>query len=87
MGLIRLVNSLFQLYELILLARIFTSWVNADPYNPVVRWLYRMTEPVMRPFRGLLPPLGMIDFSPVLVFLALEVARQLVVRFLWTVLL
>ncbi|BAS28373.1 YggT family protein [Limnochorda pilosa] len=86
MGLIRLVNGVVQLYELILIARIFTSWVNADPYNPVVRWLYRLTEPVMRPFRGLLPPLGMIDFSPVLVFLAIEVARQLVVRFLLTVL-
>lgn len=85
MALVSLVNNLVQLYEFILLARIFTSWVNADPYNPVVRWLYRLTEPVMRPFRGLLPPLGMIDFSPVLVFLALEVARRLVVSLLLSV--
>ena len=47
------------------------SWVNPDPRNPIVQFLYRMTEPLLRPFRKLLPPgrTGGIDFSPLLVIL------------------
>jgi YggT family protein len=47
------------------------SWVNPDPRNPIVQFLYRMTEPILRPFRRILPPqkTGGIDFSPLLVIL------------------
>ncbi len=47
------------------------SWVNPDPRNPIVQFLYRMTEPLLRPFRKLLPSgrTGGIDFSPLLVIL------------------
>ncbi len=49
------------------------SWVNPDPRNPIVQFLYRSTEPLLRPFRRLLPPgrTGGIDFSPLLVILAI----------------
>jgi YggT family protein len=47
------------------------SWVNPDPRNSIVQFLYRTTEPILRPFRKLLPPrrTGGIDFSPILVIL------------------
>jgi len=47
------------------------SWVSPDPRNPIVRFLYRTTEPILRPFRRLLPPArtGGIDLSPILVIL------------------
>jgi YggT family protein len=47
------------------------SWVNPDPRNPIVQFLYRTTEPILRPFRKILPPrrTGGIDFSPILVIL------------------
>lgn len=49
------------------------SWVNPDPRNPIVQFLYRSTEPLLRPFRRLLPPgrTGGIDFSPLLVILVI----------------
>ena len=49
------------------------SWVNPDPRNPIVQFLYRSTEPILRPFRKLLPPrrTGGIDFSPLLVILVI----------------
>lgn len=77
------VAMLFQLYSLTLLARIILSWVQAvvhiDPYNPVVRFIYDMTEPVMRPFRQILPPIGGLDLSPILLFMLLNwVANMLV---------
>ena len=47
------------------------SWVNPDPRNAIVQFLYRTTEPILRPFRKILPPhrTGNIDLSPILVIL------------------
>ena len=58
------------------------SWVNPDPRNPIVQFLYRSTEPILRPFRRLLPPgrTGGIDFSPLLVVLVILFVRTFLVR-------
>jgi YggT family protein len=59
------------------------SWVNPDPRNPIVQFLYRSTEPLLRPFRRLLPPgrTGGIDFSPLLVILVILFIRTFLARF------
>ena len=58
------------------------SWVNPDPRNSIVQFLYRSTEPILRPFRRLLPPgrTGGIDFSPLLVILAIIFIRTFLSR-------
>jgi len=63
-------SILFQLRWLIIIAAVI-SWVNPDPRNPIVRFLYRTTEPILRPFRRILPPgrTGGIDLSPILAIL------------------
>ena len=69
--------KLLRLYEMILFFRIILSWVNPDPYNPIVRFLYSFTEPVLAPIRRLIPPLGgMLDLSPMIVFFAIELLIQ-----------
>ena len=68
-----------QAYQLILLARVIMSWIpNLDYNNPIARFLYQATEPVLAPIRNALPPLGGIDLSPLVVFLAISVLMQLV---------
>jgi YggT family protein len=58
------------------------SWVSPDPRNPIVQFLYRTTEPLLRPFRRILPPgrTGGIDFSPILVILVIIFIRTLLAR-------
>lgn len=58
------------------------SWVNPDPRNPIVRFLWGVTEPLFRPFRRLLPPsrTGGIDLSPICVLLVIFLVRSFVVR-------
>jgi YggT family protein len=58
------------------------SWVNPDPRNSIVQFLYRSTEPLLRPFRRLLPPgrTGGIDFSPLLVILVIIFLRTFLAR-------
>lgn len=59
------------------LARVVLSWVAPDPYNPIVRVIVQITEPVMAPMRRLLPPLGGLDLSPILVLLAIQFLKIL----------
>ncbi len=73
-----LLALLIQVYTFILLIRILITWIpNLDPYNPVVRFLFQITEPVLEPARKLIPPIGMIDISPIVVFIILGIIQRL----------
>lgn len=79
-GIFLLLSQLVGLYTFVLLARILMSWIpNLDPYNPIVQFLYQITEPVLEPARRLIPPLGMIDISPIVVFIVLGFLQQVLV--------
>ena len=67
----RLLELVITAYIWIIIARAIISWVNPDPYNPIVRFLYRVTEPVLRPVRHRMPMMGGLDLSPMVVILVL----------------
>jgi YggT family protein len=70
--LIKMFASIFEIYAYIVVARAILSWVNPDPYNPIVRFLYSITEPVLQRVRRVVPlQFGGIDFSPMLLIFAL----------------
>jgi YggT family protein len=72
-GLFDLLGTLVSFYSFVVLARILLTWVpNLDPYHPAVRLLHQVTEPVLEPARKLIPPIGMMDISPVVVTIALS---------------
>ena len=65
-------SMVLSLYQWIIIARAVLSWVNPDPYNPIVRFIHNITEPVLAPVRRKLPTsYGGIDFSPIIVFFAI----------------
>ena len=70
-----------QIYSYVLLARALLSWIpNLDPYNPIVQFLYQITEPVLEPIRKLIPPLGgMIDISIIVAFFAIMILQYMLV--------
>ncbi len=72
-GSLGLLALLLNFYFFALLAVIILSWVAPGVNNPVQLLLYQLTEPVMAPFRRLLPPLGGLDLSPILVFMVINV--------------
>ena len=75
-------HLVIQAYIIILIIRSVLSWVNPDPYNPIVRFLYRITEPVLRPIRHRMPDLGGLDLSPMVVILVLWFAESVVLGWL-----
>jgi len=65
------VSYLLTLYMWIIIIRALISLVNPDPYSPIVRFLYQVTEPILYPIRRRLPFMGGIDLSPIVVLLAI----------------
>ena len=86
MQLIGLVRTLFELYSFVLLARVLIGWFQVDPYNPIVQLLYRLTEPLLAPIRRLMPQTGMLDFSPIVGFIVILLAEEIVVSILFSTL-
>ena len=81
LALATLVNLVLEAYFWIIIARAVLSWVNPDPFNPIVRFLYRVTEPVLRPIRRRLPTLQMgLDLSPMVVILAIYFLKAFLVE-------
>lgn len=73
-----------QVYLWLVVARAVLSWVSPDPYNPIVRFLYRATDPVMNWVRRRIPvTFGGIDFSPMLVILAILFLQSFLVSSLF----
>lgn len=76
-----IVNMLLNVYYWIVIVAALISWVNPDPYNPVVRFLRTVTEPIFRPIRRLIGyRLGPIDISPIVVILAILFIQKFLVR-------
>jgi YggT family protein len=72
-----IISMFIQLYSLVILARVLMSWVNIDPYSPVARIIYDLTEPVLAPVRNMLPPSAGLDFSPIIVMVLLQIFGQI----------
>jgi YggT family protein len=76
----KIIDALLTLYMWIIIIRAVLSWVNPDPYNPIVRFLYQITEPVLGLVRRWIPLRGMgIDFSPIIVLLAIVFLQSFLV--------
>ena len=75
-----LIDIVLSVYMWIIIGRAIISWVNADPYNPIVRFLYEVTEPVLNRIRRVVPLVaGGIDFSPMILIIALIFLRNFLV--------
>jgi YggT family protein len=80
--LVNLIFLVLQIFQFILLARVLLSFFpDIDRSNAIVQLLFDITEPVLRPIRDLLPQTGMVDFSPLVVFLGISLLMQ-ILRFM-----
>jgi len=75
---VELASGLLTIYKYVLLASVVISWVNADPYNPIVNFIYRVTEPVLQRVRRYMPNTGMLDLSPLVVFALIYLVQIIV---------
>jgi YggT family protein len=74
----------FTIMNWLIIARALLSWVNPDPYNPIVQFLYKVTEPLLAPFRRLFPAYAMgLDLSPVFALIFIWFLKLFLIRTLF----
>ena len=75
------VNILFMVLTIAVFIRVLLSWVpNLDPRNPLIEFLYGITEPILAPIRSIMPRNMMFDFSPMIAIFVLQAVRTVLVR-------
>ena len=80
----KVLDIVLSIYMWVVIARAVLSWVSPDPYNPIVRFIHQVTEPVLYQIRRRIPvSFGGIDFSPIIVFLAIIFLQRFVVQSLY----
>ncbi|MGB9437655.1 MAG: YggT family protein [Desulfobacterales bacterium] len=80
----KVLDIVLSIYMWVVIARAVLSWVSPDPYNPIVRFIHKITEPVLYQIRKRIPVnFGGIDFSPIIVFLAIIFLQRFVVHSLY----
>ena len=77
------INVAIRVYAILLIVRILLSWIRHNPYQPVIKFIYEVSEPYLKLFRRIIPPIGMMDLSPIVALLVLDyVIRPLVINIL-----
>jgi len=76
----KVLDIILTIYMYIIIARALISWVNPDPYNPIVNFLNRVTEPVLYRIRKRLPAMGGLDLSPLIVLLVIFFLQKFAVN-------
>ena len=74
-----LLAQIVDIYTYVVLAAVLISWIQLPPSNPVVMLLRAMTEPLLRPIRNLLPDMGGLDFSPLVLIFGLRILRSMLI--------
>ncbi len=76
----QILDFILTVYTWIIIGRVIISWVNADPYNAIVRFLYEATEPLLSRIRRVLPlSMGGIDFSPLILIMGIMFLQSFLV--------
>lgn len=79
---INFINILFEAYLIMLFIRVIGSWVPELSEYRIMRFIAYYTDPYLNLFRRIIPPLGMIDFSPIVAFLALGIVQRVIISIL-----
>lgn len=84
MILVDIINLVFGAFYVLLFAQIILSWVRPDPYHPtwgpIIRFINAVVNPIVNPVRRLMPPLGGLDFSPMVVLLLARVLQNVLIN-------
>ena len=69
---------IFEILNIILITRIILSWIPHNKYHPIINFIYKISDPILRPFRNMINPIQGIDVSPIIVFIILSLLKNLI---------
>ena len=82
---IDIINILFELLIWLLMIRIILSWLPHNRFHSIINIIYKITEPLLEPFRNMINPIGGIDLSPIIVFFLLRLIQKYLIAFLLSI--
>ncbi|HWP98038.1 MAG TPA: YggT family protein [Syntrophomonadaceae bacterium] len=77
-----LLMTALEVLKWLVVVRCLLSYIPHNPYQPIIKFVYDVTEPFMAPFRRIIPLAGAVDFSPILLFFVIQIVQSLVGRYL-----
>ena len=78
---LKLIKGIFAILDLFVWARVILSWIPHDPYNEITQTVYKVTEPILKPIRDIIPSTSMgIDISPFILLLVLNIAESIALK-------
>ncbi len=81
--LVLFINAFAQLLVLLIIVAVILSYF-MDPYHPVRRWMDSVVEPMLAPIRRIIPPIGGLDFSPLILLVLIQVLARIIISLLLT---
>lgn len=85
MSVLSIIRTAFEVLNWLIIIRVLLSWIRHDPYHPIIKFIYEITEPILAPFRRLIPmrPGMPIDWSPFLAILVLQFVERIVLSLIY----
>lgn len=80
--LLNFISLLFDVLTMAIFLRAILSWVSTGPNNMLVKMLYQVTEPILAPLRRIVPKVGMLDLTPLVAIVLLQLIGSLLIRYL-----
>ncbi len=77
-----LVNWGFEILQLAIIVRVIASWIRISHFSRWIRWAFTLSEPILRPLRAVIPPIGMIDITPIVAYFALRLLQGFLLNLL-----
>ncbi|MFQ6678399.1 MAG: YggT family protein [Fidelibacterota bacterium] len=75
-----LINLVFQILYICLITRVILSWIDYNPNNEIIHLIYKITNPLIKPFQQIIPPLSIgIDISPIVAFIVLGFVKKFII--------
>ena len=78
---IDIINILFEVLIWLLMIRIILTWLPHNRFHPIIDFIYKTTEPLLKPFRDMINPVGGVDLSPIIVFFLLRLIQRYLISF------
>lgn len=80
-ALIRIINIIIQLITILVIVKVFLSYF-MSPYHPTRLLIDRLVEPLLTPFRRIIPPMGMMDISPIILIIVIQILGRIIINLL-----
>lgn len=74
------VSVALRVYFWLIFARVLLSWIRHNPYQPIIKFIYEITEPYLRLFRKIIPPMGPLDLSPMVALFSLYLVEWVLIQ-------